>query len=125
MRSSRSAPTALWVAYAVMCALLIAYIASLVIRSPSDQWPWVDGWGVCIYELIVVGMLFARAFSKQPGRAVAIVLGSAVLAWALGDVVLTWETWTGAAAPVPSLADVFYVSFYPLAYAAIVLMLRK
>jgi diguanylate cyclase (GGDEF)-like protein len=125
MRSSRSAPTALWVAYAVLCGLLIAYIASLVIRPTTDAWPWVDGWGVCAYELIVVGMLFARAFSRQPGRAIPIVLGSAVLAWALGDIVLTWETWNGATVPAPSLADAFYVCFYPLAYAAIVLMLRK
>ena len=108
-----------------MSAILIAYIASLVLRSPTDSWPWVDGWGVCIYELILVGMLFARGFSGRPGRAVPLVLGGAVLAWAIGDVVLTWETWGGATAPVPSLADASYVVFYPLAYVAIVLMLRK
>jgi diguanylate cyclase len=113
------------VAYAIMSTLLVAYIASLVIRPPTDSWPWVDGWGVCLYEVIVVGMLFARAFSGRPGRAIPLVLGGAVLAWALGDIVLTWETWGGATAPVPSLADVFYIAFYPLAYAAIVLMLRK
>jgi len=107
-----------------MSAILIAYIASLVLRSPTDSWPWVDGWGVCIYELILVGMLFARGFSGRPGRAVPLVLGGAVLAWAIGDVVLTWETWGGATAPVPSLADASYVVFYPLAYVAIVLMLR-
>jgi diguanylate cyclase (GGDEF)-like protein len=108
-----------------MGALLIAYIASLVVRPPTDSWPWVDGWGVCLYEVILVGMLFARAFSGRPGRAVPLVLGGAVLAWAFGDIVLTWETWSGATAPVPSLADVSYIVFYPLAYAATVLMLRK
>jgi hypothetical protein len=108
-----------------MSALLVAYVVSLVIRPPTDSWPWVDGWGVCVYEVIVVGMLFARAFSGRPGRAIPLVLGCAVLAWALGDIVLTWETWGGTAAPVPSFADIFYISFYPLAYAAIVLMLRK
>jgi diguanylate cyclase (GGDEF)-like protein len=108
-----------------MASLLIAYIASLVIRSPSDTWPWVDGWAVCVYELILVGMLFARAFTVKGGRTITIMLGSAVLAWALGDVVLTWETWNGGTAPVPSLADVFYVAFYGFAYAAIVLMLRR
>jgi diguanylate cyclase (GGDEF)-like protein len=113
------------VAYAIMSALLIAYLASLVIRSPTNSWPWVDGWGVVAYELILVGMLFARAFSGRPGRAIPLVLGSAVLAWALGDLVLTWEAWGGASVPVPSPADAFYVCFYGFAYAAIVLMLRK
>jgi diguanylate cyclase (GGDEF)-like protein len=122
---TKLAPRALWVAYGIMSALLVAYIASLVIRSPTDSWPWVDGWGVCIYELILVGMLLARAFSGRPGRVVPLVLGGAVLAWALGDVILTGETWGGATAPVPSLADLSYIAFYPLAYAAIVLMLRK
>jgi diguanylate cyclase (GGDEF)-like protein len=108
-----------------MGTLLVAYIVSLLLRSPSDTWPWVDGWGVCAYELILVGMLVARGFSGRPGRAVPVVLGAAVLAWALGDVVLTWETWGGGPTPDPSLADAFYVCFYPLAYVAIVLMLRK
>jgi diguanylate cyclase (GGDEF)-like protein len=108
-----------------MAALLVAYLASLVIRSNTDSWPWVDGWGVCIYEVILVGMLFARGFSGRPGRVVPLVLGCAVLAWALGDVVLTWETGNGGTVPTPSVADAFYVAFYPIAYAAIVLMLRK
>jgi diguanylate cyclase (GGDEF)-like protein len=113
------------VAYAVMAALLTAYIASLVIRSNTDSWPWVDGWGVCIYEVILVAMLFARGFSGRPGRMVPLVLGCAVLAWALGDTVLTWETGNGGNPPAPSLADAFYMAFYPIAYTAIVLMLRK
>ena len=109
-----------------MGTLLVAYIASLVIRSPSDTWPWVDGWGVCLYELILVGMLFSRAFSGRPGRTVPLVLGGAILAWALGDFLLTWETWGSPnPAPVPSIADAGYIAFYPLAYTAIVLMLRK
>jgi diguanylate cyclase (GGDEF)-like protein len=40
-------------------------------------------------------------------------------------VVLTAESWGGANVATPSLADVFYIGFYPLFYAAVVLMLRK
>ena len=104
-----------------MSVLLTAYVISLLVRSPSDSWPWVDGWGVVAYELVLVAMLLARGFSKLPGRAVALTLGAAVLAWALGDLVLT----CGADVATPSLADAFYIAFYPLAYAAIVLMLRR
>ncbi len=108
-----------------MATLLTAYIVSLLVRPPGDTWPWIDGWGVAAYEVILAGMLLARGFSRLPGRAVPLVLGSAVAAWALGDVVLTWESWGGARVATPSLADAFYVSFYPLFYAAVVLMLRK
>lgn len=108
-----------------MGTLLAAYIASLLVRSHDDSWPWIDDWGVAAYEVILGLLLVARAFSGLPGRAVPLVLGSAVLTWAAGDVALTWESWGGASAVSPSPADAFYICFYPLAYAAIVLMLRK
>jgi diguanylate cyclase (GGDEF)-like protein len=108
-----------------MVVLLVAYLASLLMRSPYDDWPWIDGWGLVVYELILSGLLLARGFTKRPGQAVPLVLGSAVLAWTLGDLVLTWEGWGGANVGTPSFADPFYVAFYPLAYAAIVLMLRR
>jgi diguanylate cyclase len=108
-----------------MATLLTAYVLSLLVRTPGDTWPWIDGWGVAAYEVILAGMLLARGFSRLPGRAVALVLGGAVASWALGDVVLTAESWGGSRVATPSLADVFYVGFYPLFYAAVVLMLRK
>ena len=108
-----------------MSTLLAAYVMSLLVRSPGDRWPWIDGWGVAAYEVVVAGLLLARGFTKLPGRVIPIVLGSGVSAWALGDVVLTWQSWGGATLPNPSLADAFYVCFYPLAYAAVALMLRK
>jgi diguanylate cyclase len=108
-----------------MATLLAAYVISLMVRSADDSWPWIDGWGVAAYEVVLAGLLLARGFAGLPGRAVPIVLGAAVAAWAIGDVALTWESWGGATPPNPSVADAFYVCFYPLAYAAIVLMLRK
>jgi hypothetical protein len=108
-----------------MAILWAAYLVALVVRGPDTSWPWIDGWGVVVYEFIAIGLLYARAFSGKGGRALPLVLGSAVLAWSLGDAVLTWESWNGGDAPNPGLADVFYLSFFPLAYAAVVLMLRK
>jgi diguanylate cyclase (GGDEF)-like protein len=111
--------------YGTLSVLLAAYLVALVVRGPDADWPWIDGWGVVAFEFISIGLLFARAFSKLPGRAIPLVLGCAVLAWALGDLVLTWESWNGGNPPNPSLADAFYLCFFPLAYIAIVLMLRK
>jgi diguanylate cyclase (GGDEF)-like protein len=108
-----------------MATLLTAYVISLMVRSPEDRWPWVDGWGVAAYEVVLAALLLARGFTRRQGRAIPLVLGTAVSAWALGDVALTWESWGNANVLTPSVADAFYMSFYPLAYAAIVLMLRK
>jgi diguanylate cyclase len=119
------APRAVRVAYWVMATILAAYVVALIIRGPKVSWPWIDGWGVVLFEFTGVGLLFARAFMRGPRQTVALVLGTAVFAWALGDGVLTWEKMSGAAAPNPSLADLFYACFFPLAYAAVVLMLRK
>ncbi|MFI5285688.1 MAG: putative bifunctional diguanylate cyclase/phosphodiesterase [Candidatus Dormibacteria bacterium] len=125
LKATGGAPLALWVVYAVMGALLTAYIVSLLVRPTGATWPWADDWGVGIYEVIVAGLLLARGFTRRHGRAIPLVLGTAVLLWSLGDLVLAGETWGGSDAAHPSLADAFYVGFYPLAYVAIVLMLRR
>ncbi len=111
--------------YGILAVVLAAYLVALIVRGPNVQWPLIDGWGVVAFEFVSIGLLFARAFGRRPGRAIPLVLGSAVLAWALGDFVLTWESWNGGQPPNPSLADAFYISFFPLAYVAVVLMLRK
>jgi diguanylate cyclase len=111
--------------YAAMGILLAAYIVARIVRGADASWPWVDGWGVVLFESTGVALIFARAFRKGPRQTVTLVLGTAVFAWTLGDWVLTWETWNGGIAAKPSLADLFYASFFPLAYAAVVLMLRR
>jgi len=44
--------------------------------------------------------------------------------WAIGDVVLTFQSRGGVEPPTPSLADVFYLGFFPLTYVAVVLFMR-
>ncbi len=108
-----------------MGTLLAAYVVGLIVRGQDADWPWIDGWGVVAFEFIGAGLLLLRALRKGPGRIIALVLGSAVFAWALGDAILTWETWNGGTAPTPSVADIPYIAFFPLAYVAVILMLRK
>jgi diguanylate cyclase (GGDEF)-like protein len=108
-----------------MGTALAAYIVAVIVRGPDASWPWIDGWGVVGFEFIAAGLLLARTLRKGPGRTIALVLGAAVFAWALGDAILTWEEWNGGTAPTPSLADLSYVCFFPLAYVALILMLRK
>ena len=52
------------------------------------------------------------------------LLGVGLLCWAAGDIVLTVHSLADTP-PSPSLADVFYVTFYPVTYFALMLLLRS
>jgi diguanylate cyclase (GGDEF)-like protein len=105
-------------------ALLFGYLVSLIVRPADAYWPWLDGGLVCGVELVASALCMARGLVRRPGRTAALVLGFALLAWTFGDIVLNLESLGGATPPTPSLADVFYLSFYPLAYVAVVLFMR-
>jgi len=116
--------TVLWATYAVMGLLLAGYLVYLAIQGPSGNSLLVGGWGAAGFELVAGGLCIARGVSRRPGRALALTLGLSITSWALGDLVLTAESLGGATPPTPSLADVFYIGFYPLAYVATVIFIR-
>jgi diguanylate cyclase (GGDEF)-like protein len=107
-----------------MAVLLVAYLASLVVRSPEQSSQLVDGWLVAGFEVAGAALCLARAVTRGPGRAVALILGLALLMWSFGDIALTIESRGGGTPPTPSVADAFYLAFYPLAYVALVLFMR-
>lgn len=117
-------PRAIWLAYGLIAALLVAYFVYLVSDPGRPYSTLLDGWGVDAVELIASLLCIAAGFGRGRIRAVPLVLGGALLAWTLGDVALTVESLGGATPPVPSLADAFYLGFYPLAYVAVVLCMR-
>ena len=51
-------------------------------------------------------------------------MGLGLLAWSIGDILFTLESRGGASPPTPSPADAFYLMLYPLAYLAIMLLIR-
>ena len=88
----------------------------------SDQWPIFSAWSVAGFEVVASTLCIARGVTRRSGRVVALMLGFRLLLWSVGDLVLTAEG--GAAAPTPSLADVFYLGFFPLTYVAFVIFMR-
>ena len=108
----------------MLAILLAGYLISLWARPDGQYVPWLDGWLVCGIELTASAMCLTRGFVEHRGRAAAFVLGAALLSWSLGDVVVAVQSLGGATPPSPSLADVFYLSFYPLAYVAVMLFVR-
>jgi diguanylate cyclase (GGDEF)-like protein len=107
-----------------MVVLLVGYLAFLIIQGPGGDSLLVSGWGAAVFELVAGALCLARGVSRRRGRAVALTLGLAIASWAMGDIVLTVESQGGATPPTPSLADVFYLGFYPLAYVAAVIFIR-
>jgi diguanylate cyclase (GGDEF)-like protein len=115
---------AIWIVYGVMGALLLAYLGFLVARPASTSSTLIDGWGVVAFNLVASGLCIARGLTRKAGRLVPLALGASVLSWALGDLALTIESLGGATPPTPSVADGFYLAFFPLAYVGIVLFIR-
>jgi diguanylate cyclase (GGDEF)-like protein len=114
-----------WAAYGFLAVLLLAYLVSLMIRSPGQRSGLIDGWGVDAFEVVVSALAIARGLMNAKRKAVPLALGGAMLMWAAGDLALTVESQGGATPPSPSTADVFYLLFFPLAYLALVLMVRR
>lgn len=111
--------------YVVLGSLLVAYMISLIVRNPNQQWQWLDAWLLSCFELVVTMMCLYKGRQRRPGRAVPLILGLALLCWTLGDFVLAVESLGGKTPPTPSGADALYLLFYPLAYVATVLLLQR
>jgi diguanylate cyclase len=118
------ARVAIWVCFGLLAALLAGYLAVLVIRPPDQSWAWLDNWGVAGFEIVAGLLCLARGAVRSRGRAVALFLGAALICWAVGDIALAVESSGGATPPVPSVADAFYLAFYPLTYVAVVMFMR-
>jgi diguanylate cyclase len=123
-RTGDVTPNAGWVVFGLLGALLLAYLASLVLRPAGETWTWLDGWCVAGFEVVGSLICVTRGLVGRPGRTAALLLGLGVLSWSLGDVVLTFESLGGKTVPVPSWADLCYLGFYPLAYVGVVLFMR-
>jgi methyl-accepting chemotaxis protein len=111
--------------YRVFVAILFAYAVSLIVRHNGSYWQWLDGWGVPTFELIVAGLVLIPALLNRGERAVGVALGVAMSLWALGDFAMTIETLNGAAAPTLSTANILWAGFYPYAYIAVMLLVRR
>lgn len=111
--------------YAVLGAVLLAYLASLMVRSVGSSTTWLDGWGVSSFELFVGVLVLAYARTSRVYGRFALVLGAGMCLWAVGDFAMTIETLGGATPPVVSAANVLWAGFYPGAYVAVMMLMRR
>jgi diguanylate cyclase (GGDEF)-like protein len=118
-------PSALRVLYGLFAVLLLAYLAVLVVRPAARDSLLLNGWGAAGFEVFVSALAIARGLTSRRNAAVPLALGTAMLMWSLGDLVLTGLSRHGAEPASPSLPDLFYILFFPLAYLAVAMMVRK
>jgi diguanylate cyclase (GGDEF)-like protein len=117
-RAQDQIPGFVWPMYALLVLLAIGYV---VVELLGIEWGWLDGWGVDGFEIVVGALCIYRAARLRHARAVPVLLGVGLLCWAAGDIVLTVQS----DPPSPSLADAFYVAFYPVTYTGLMLLLRS
>jgi diguanylate cyclase len=115
----------IWVVYGLLAVLVVAYLFSEIVRPDGKTWPWLDNWGVAAFEIVASGLCILRGITARRGRVVPITLGLGLMAWSLGDLVLAIESMGGATPPTPSVADAFYLCFYPITYIALMLLVRR
>jgi diguanylate cyclase (GGDEF)-like protein len=118
-------PLAIWVLYGILGICLLAYIASEIVRRNGNTSELVDGWGVAAFELTASLLCIGRGILARRERLLPLILGFGLLSWSIGDITLTAESAGGATPPTPSLADLFYLGFYPLTYAGVFLLARR
>ena len=111
--------------YGLFALLLAAYFVTLVARPTARDSLLLNGWGSAAFEIAVCLLMFLRALTTRRNPTIPLAFGTGMLMWALGDVVLTWESRGGLEPTSPSPADLFYIMFFPLAYLALVLIVRE
>jgi two-component system cell cycle response regulator len=74
-------------------------------------------------ELVAAVLILDRARTRSEDRAAWLLLGLGVLGWTLGDI--CWSFVLSDSTGTPSIADAFYLAFYPCALSAVILLARR
>ncbi|HTV11111.1 MAG TPA: methyl-accepting chemotaxis protein [Acidimicrobiales bacterium] len=117
--------------FVVAGALLLGFLVSLVVRKVGSYYIPVDGWGASLFEIAVSCLGIYRYWgpgwraSGAVGRSFPVIICLAGVSWGIGDVAVTVQSIGGGTVPVPSVADGFYVGFFPLCYLGLAALLRR
>ncbi|MBC7644886.1 MAG: hypothetical protein H7123_07150 [Thermoleophilia bacterium] len=75
-------------------------------------------------QVLSAGLILQRAARRKRERMAWCFLGLGMLSWSLGNTYFTYVLTAQAKFPAVSLADPFFMLFYPCAYAALALLVR-
>lgn len=113
------------IVFGALFAVAAGYTVSLFVRANGAGWTWLDGWGVSSFELVCSLLVVARAGLGTAYRRFAVLLGVGMLFWSIGDYAMTYETLNGKTPATVSLANILWIGFFPLAYVAVMMLMRR
>jgi methyl-accepting chemotaxis protein len=112
--------------YGVLIFILVGYAMSLIVRGQNGVFPtWLDGWGVCVFELLAGVLVVVRGLSRPADRKYTLWLGAGCCSWALGDFAMTHATLNGATPATISLPNYLWAGFFPLAYVGVMVLMQR
>ncbi|HCT77568.1 MAG TPA: hypothetical protein DGG94_14425 [Micromonosporaceae bacterium] len=109
----------------LVVVLGVIYAVSTVIPL-SERPALLDTWFYSGVLVLTSMLALARPLLVRRNRLAWSCVAFAVTSWCVGDIYWSamFSTVEPAEIPVPSLADVFYIGMYPLAYAGFILLAR-
>jgi diguanylate cyclase (GGDEF)-like protein len=110
-----------WPAYGLLGVLALAYALATV--AGHGERPLAAATALVV-AFGAAALTFVRAAARPVERLAWTAIGTALLAWAVGDLLVRLSTAGGAELPIPSLADAVYLLFFPLAAAGLLLLAR-
>ena len=113
----------------MLCAGLLAATAIYAIETLVVTQGRVDTlFDTWVYNGLLVAaslVCLARSLLVRGERLPWLLLGTALALWTTGDLYYYFFLSGAAEVPIPSVADPFYLAFYPVSYVALALLLRK
>jgi hypothetical protein len=121
-RHLRPGPRWLPLAWAVLLAL--AAVEGVHELTGFAGHALVDNWIHNAVMIAATALCLGRAWYEPHGRKAWLAFGIALASWTIGDV--TWSALYGldAEPPYPTIADVFWLAWYPIMAVAIALLIR-
>ncbi|HZO06077.1 MAG TPA: GGDEF domain-containing protein, partial [Solirubrobacterales bacterium] len=111
-------------------ALLLAAFAAFTLHAATDLGGGAldDLFGIWVYDALMLGAAascLARAALIRRERLAWALLGAGLAAWTGGEIYFSAVFSGSESVPIPSLADAGYLAFYPLAYVALIALMRE
>jgi diguanylate cyclase (GGDEF)-like protein len=113
------------IARAALLAGLAAYAGVLVLGPGAGYHAPRDAWLANLVLLAPAAACLLRAARGGPQRLAALCLGLGMLSFAAGNIAYVAAIQFQGEPPVPSLADVGYLGFYPCACAGVLALVRR
>ncbi len=110
-------------------ALVLGFLAFALHAATGFGGPAAETFfGIWIYDALMLGAAascLVRAVIVRRERLAWLLLGAGLMAWTAGEIYFSAAFAGSESVPIPSLADAGYLAFYPLAYLALIALLRE